>query len=235
MPDSDVTPAESEAPRPEPLRVVVADDNALLREGIASLLEEGGHVVVGRAVDADDLLLKVRSYAPDVAIVDVRMPPRNVDDGLVAAAEIRRTLPDVGVLVLSQHLEPAYMLELVGEDASGVGYLLKDRVRDVAEFLDAVERVAGGGTAFDPEVVKTLVGGHQRTALDELSDRERNVLSLLAEGRSNRAIAKKLYLSTRAVERHVQTIFQKLRLPDTEDDNRRVLAVLALLGHTGQP
>jgi DNA-binding NarL/FixJ family response regulator len=233
MPDRDVIPRETEAPKQNALRVVVADDNALLREGIASLLEEAGHAVVGRAVDAGDLMLKVRSYAPDVAIVDVRMPPRNLDDGLVAAAEIRRTLPDVGVLVLSQHLEPSYMLELVGEDASGVGYLLKDRVRDIAEFLDAVERVADGGTAFDPEVVKALVGGHQRTAVDELSEREQAVLSLLAEGRSNRAIAKKLYLSTRAVERHVQTIFQKLRLPDTEDDNRRVLAVLALLGHTG--
>ena len=213
----------------------MADDNALLREGIAALLADAGHEVVGRAGDADDLMLKVRSYTPDVAIVDVRMPPGNADDGLVAAAEIRRTYPTVKVLVLSQHLEPSYMLELVGENASGVGYLLKDRVRDVAEFLDAVERVAGGGTAFDPEVVKTLVGGHRRTALDELSDRERSVLSLLAEGRSNRAIAKKLYLSTRAVERHVQTIFQKLRLPDTEDDNRRVLAVLALFGHSGQP
>jgi DNA-binding NarL/FixJ family response regulator len=232
MPPGHVTPPEDASPDAG-LRVVVADDNALLREGIASLLEEAGHVVVGRARDADDLLLKVRSYAPDVAIVDVRMPPRNVDDGLVAASEIRRTLPEVGVLVLSQHLEPAYMLELVGESASGVGYLLKDRVRDVAEFLDAVERVAGGGTAFDPEVVKTLVGGHRRSALDELSEREREVLSLLAEGRSNRAIGKMLFLSTRAVERHVQAIFQKLRLPDTEDDNRRVLAVLALLGHAG--
>jgi DNA-binding NarL/FixJ family response regulator len=152
------------------------------------------------------------------------------DDGLVAAAEIRRTHPTVGVLVLSQHLEPAYMLELVGDDASGVGYLLKDRVRDVAEFVDAVERVAAGGTAFDPEVVKSLVGGHRRSTLDDLNDRERDVLSLLAEGRSNRAIGKQLYLSPRAVERHVQAIFQKLHLPDTEDDNRRVLAVLALLG-----
>jgi DNA-binding NarL/FixJ family response regulator len=213
-----------------PLRVVVADDNALLREGIASLLEEAGYEVVGRAVDADDLLLKVRSYSPDVAIVDVRMPPRNLDDGLLAAAEIRRAHPSVGVLVLSQHLEPSYMLELVGDDASGVGYLLKDRVRDVAEFLDAVGRVAAGGTAFDPDVVKTLVGGHQRSALDELSEREREVLSLLAEGRSNRAIGKLLHLSQRAIERHVQAIFQKLRLSDTEDDNRRVLAVLALLG-----
>jgi DNA-binding NarL/FixJ family response regulator len=210
---------------------VVADDNALLREGIASLLEDAGHDVVGRSGDADDLMLKVRSYAPDVAIVDVRMPPDNTDDGLRAAAEIRRAHDGVAVLVLSQHLEPKYMLELVGDDASGVGYLLKDRVRDVAEFVDAVERVAGGGTAFDPEVVKSLVGGQRRSVLDDLSDRERDVLSLLAEGRSNRAIAKQLYLSPRAVERHVQGIFQKLNLPDTEDDNRRVLAVLALLGN----
>jgi DNA-binding NarL/FixJ family response regulator len=230
MPETEGTPTDIEAPERGGLRVVVADDNALLREGIASLLEEAGHEVVGRAVDADDLLLKVRSYKPDVAIVDVRMPPRNLDDGLVAATEIRRTYPSVGVLVLSQHLEPSYMLELVGEDASGVGYLLKDRVRDVSDFLDAVDRVARGGTAFDPDVVKALVGGHQRTVLDELTERERAVLSLLAEGCSNRAIAKKLYLSTRAVERHVQSIFEKLRLPDTEDDNRRVLAVLALLG-----
>jgi DNA-binding NarL/FixJ family response regulator len=213
-----------------PLRIVVADDNALLREGIASLLEDAGHEVVGRSGDADDLLLKVRSYTPDVAIVDVRMPPNDADDGLVAAAQIRRSHPNVAVLVLSQHLEPAYMLELVGEDASGVGYLLKDRVRDVAEFVDAVERVADGGTAFDPEVVKTLVGGHRHSVLDDLTDRERSVLTLLAEGRSNRAIAKQLYLSPRAVERHVQGIFQKLRLPDSEDTNRRVLAVLALLG-----
>jgi DNA-binding NarL/FixJ family response regulator len=212
------------------LRIVVADDNALLREGIASLLEDAGHEVVGRSGDADDLMLKVRSYTPDVAIVDVRMPPGNADDGLRAAAEIRRT-SGVAVLVLSQHLEPAYMLELVGDDASGVGYLLKDRVRDVAEFVDAVERVAAGGTAFDPEVVKALVGGQRRSVLDELSEREREVLSLLAEGRSNRAIAKQLYLSPRAVERHIQGIFQKLDLPDTEDDNRRVLAVLALLGN----
>jgi DNA-binding NarL/FixJ family response regulator len=231
---SDATPrspgAEDAA---RPLRVVVADDDALLREGIAALLEEAGHEVVGRSADADDLLLKVRSYKPDIAIVDVRMPPGGTDDGLVAAAQIRQSLPSVKVLVLSQHLEATYLLDLVGDDASGVGYLLKDRVRDVGEFLDAVERVAAGGTAFDPEVVKALVGGNRRTALDELSERERSVLSLVAEGRSNRAIANKLFLSTRAVERHVQTIFQKLRLPDSEEDNRRVLAVLALLGHTG--
>jgi len=215
---------------PRPLRVVVADDNALLREGIASLLVDAGHEVVGRSGSADDLLLKVRSYTPDVAIVDVRMPPGNADDGLIAAAEIRRSHRDVAVLVLSQHLEPAYMLELVGDNASGVGYLLKDRVRDVAEFVDAVERVAAGGTAFDPDVVKSLVGGHRRSLLDELTEREHTVLALIAEGRSNRAIAKQLYLSPRAIERHVQGIFQKLGLAETEDDNRRVLAVLALLG-----
>ena len=232
MGTTDATPVESETEAAgPPLRVVVADDNALLREGIASLLVEAGHDVVGRAVDADDLLLKVRSYTPDIAIVDVRMPPGNADDGLIAAAEIRRTHPAVSVLVLSQHLKPAYMLELVGDDASGVGYLLKDRVRDVAEFVGAVERVAAGGTPFDPEVVKTLVGGRRRSSLEELTDRERDVLSLIAEGRSNRAIGKQLFLSSRAVERNVQTIFRKLGLSDTEDDNRRVLAVLALLGN----
>ena len=227
----DATPAAGETEGAlRPLRVVVADDNALLREGIASLLAEAGLEVVGRAVDADDLLLKVRSYTPDIAIVDVRMPPGNADDGIVASAEIRQTHPSVAVLVLSQHLEPTYMLELVGGNAAGVGYLLKDRVRDVAEFVDAVERVAAGGTAFDPEVVKVLVGGHRRSALDDLTDREREVLSLIAEGRSNRAIGKRLFLSSRAVERDVQAIFRKLGLSDSEDDNRRVLAVLALLG-----
>jgi DNA-binding NarL/FixJ family response regulator len=176
--------------------------------------------------DAGDLMLKVRSYRPDVAIVDVRMPPRYADDGLLAAAEIRRRHPTVAVLVLS-HLEPTYMLDLVGDDASGVGYLLKDRVRDVAEFVDAVERVAAGGTAFDPDVVSSLVKGRRGSLLDELTERERDVLSLIAEGRSNRAIARRLYLSPR--DRR-PGIFQKLRLADSEDDNRRVLAVLALLG-----
>ena len=211
--------------------MVVADDDALLREGIAALLEDAGLEVVGRAGSAPELLLKVRSYEPDIAIVDVRMPPGNLDDGLVAATEIRRAHPSVAVLVLSQHVEPTYMLELVGDDASGVGYLLKDRVRDVSHFVESVQRVADGGTAFDPAVVTTLVGGRRSSLLDELTEREREVLALLAEGRSNRAIAKQLFLSSRAVERHVQAIFLKLRLPDTEDDNRRVLAVLALLGH----
>jgi DNA-binding NarL/FixJ family response regulator len=228
MASGDVTPADHESR--EPLRVVVAEDDALLREGIASLLESAGHRVVGRVANAGDLLLKVRSYVPDVAIVDVRMPPDDGDSGLVAAAEIRRLQPTVSVLVLSQHLEPAYMLELVGDDASGVGYLLKDRVRDVAEFINAVERVARGGTAFDPAAVSSLVAGRRRSALDDLSERERNVLALIAEGLSNRAIARQLHLSPRAIERHVQTIFQTLGLADSGDVNRRVLAVLALLG-----
>jgi DNA-binding NarL/FixJ family response regulator len=212
------------------LRVVIGEDDALLREGIAALLEDAGHEVVGRAADAPDLLLKVRSYVPDVAIVDVRMPPGCGDDGLVAAVEIRRTHSSVAVLVLSQHLEPSYMLELVGDDAAGVGYLLKDRVRDVADFLDALERVASGGNAFDPAVVSGLVAGRRRSLLDDLTEREREVLSLIAEGKSNRAIARQLYLSPRAVERHAQAIFSKLELPDSEDHNRRVLAVVALLG-----
>src|SRR6476659_7848084 len=174
MGTTDATPAEGQRKAAEQaLRIVVADDNALLREGISSLLVDAGHDVVGRAVDADDLMLKVRSYTPDIAIVDVRMPPGNADDGLVAATEIRRAHPAVAVLVLSQHLEPAYMLELIGDDASGVGYLLKDRVRDVPEFVDAIERVATGGTAFDPEAVKSLVAGRRRSALDDLSERER--------------------------------------------------------------
>jgi DNA-binding NarL/FixJ family response regulator len=233
MASGDVTPARSDLPDQStaPLTVVVAEDDALLREGIASLLKEAGHRVVGRAADAGDLMLRVRSYLPDVAIVDVRMPPRYADDGLLAAAEIRRLHPTVSVLVLSQHLEPTYMLELVGDAASGVGYPLKDRVREVAEFVDAVERGAAGGTAFDPGVVSSLVKGQRSSLLDELTERERDVLSLIAEGRSNRAIAKRLFLSPRAIERHVQAIFQKLRLPESEDDNRRVLAVLALLGH----
>jgi DNA-binding NarL/FixJ family response regulator len=232
MASSDITPTETgpDAAGTGVLRIVVADDDALLREGLASLLQEAGHRVVGRARDAPDLLLKVRSYVPDIAIVDVRMPPGNADDGLLAAAAIRREHASVSVLVLSQHVEPTYMLELVGDDASGVGYLLKDRVRDVAHFVEAVERVAAGGTAFDPAVVNSLVGGRRSSLLDDLTDRERTVLTLLAEGRSNRAIAKQMFLSPRAIERHVQGIFVKLRLPDTEDDNRRVLAVLALLG-----
>lgn len=212
-----------------PLRVVVAEDDALLREGIASLLTDAGHTVVARACDADDLLHKVRADVPDVAIIDVCMPPRYADDGVVAAAEIRRSYPSVSVLMLTQHVEPAYVLELVNGATAGIGYLLKDRVRDVREFLDSVTRVAAGGTALDPAVVSSLVG-RRRSPADELTTREREVLELIAEGRSNRAIAERLYLSSRAVERDVQSIFEKLQLPNSEKDNRRVLAVRVALG-----
>jgi DNA-binding NarL/FixJ family response regulator len=228
MASGDVTPADRKPP--ESLRVIVAEDDALLREGIASLLQDAGHRVVGRVGDAATLLEIVRADLPDIVIVDVRMPPGDGDAGLRAAGEIRRLHPSVSVLVLSQHLEPLLMFELVGDDVSGVGYLLKARVREVGELMDAVERVAAGGTAFDPEVLSALVAGRRRSPLDGLSDRERTVLSRIAEGRSNRAIARQLHLSPRAVERDVQTIFHKLGLPGSEDDNRRVLAVLALLG-----
>jgi DNA-binding NarL/FixJ family response regulator/class 3 adenylate cyclase len=212
------------------LRVVLAEDSVLLREGMAVLLENQGFDVVGQAGDPDDLLLKVRSYTPDVAIVDVRMPPTHTDEGLRAAQEIRAKHPAIGVLVLSQYVEPAYAVELLAENAAGVGYLLKDRVNDVKEFAEAVRRVAAGGTAFDPQVVSELVGRRRRDgALDVLSAREREVLELMAEGRSNQAISEQLYLSSRAVERHVTSIFNKLRLPATAEDNRRVLAVLAFL------
>jgi DNA-binding NarL/FixJ family response regulator/class 3 adenylate cyclase len=226
----------AEAPSVEPSpggdgpRVVIADDAVLLREGMAALLERNGCEVVGQAGSADELLLKVRSYSPDVAVVDVRMPPTHTDEGLRAAHQIREQHPDVGVLVLSQYVEPAYAVELLAENASGVGYLLKDRVNDVDEFLSAVRRVAGGGTAFDPQVVSELVSRRRREgALDVLSPREREVLALMAEGRSNQAISERLYLSARAVERHVTSIFTKLRLPAGSEDNRRVLAVLAFL------
>ena len=219
------------SPPTRPLRVVVADDDVLLREGLASLIKGAGHQVVGCAGTARDLLLKVRSYVPDVAIADVRLAPDGGQDGLVAAVEIRRSHPTVSVLVLSRSPDPTCMLELVGDDASGVGYLLKSRVRDVAELLDAIDRVAGGGSVFDPGAICSLVRGRRKSALDKLNEREREVLTLIAQGCSNRAIAKQMYLSLRAIERHVQAIFGALLLPDTEDDNRRVLAVLALHGH----
>jgi DNA-binding NarL/FixJ family response regulator len=212
-------------------RVLIAEDQVLLREGLARLLEEQGLDVVAQAGDADDLIRKASAHRPDVAIVDVQMPPGGTDDGLRAAIRLRRELPDMGVLVFSQFLDERYPLDLIGDDASGVGYLLKTRVREVEELMDAVGRVAAGGTAFDPEILSALVGGRRGSPLDGLSDRERTVLTRIAEGRSNRAIARQLDLSPRAVERHVQTIFQKLGLPGSEDDNRRVLAVLALLGH----
>ena len=211
-------------------RVVLAEDSVLLREGVARILEEAGFDVVGQAGNADELLLKVRSYSPDVAIVDIRMPPSHTDEGLQAAKEIRERYRDVGVLVLSQYVEPDYAMELLAESAEGVGYLLKDRVSNVKEFAEAVRRVAEGGSALDPSVVSQLVG--RRRGDDPVSDltpREREVLELMAEGRSNQGIAERLVITERAVEKHVTSIFGKLRLPAAAEDHRRVLAVLAFL------
>ena len=212
------------------MRVVVADDSVLLREGVVRLLEENGFEVVGQAGDADDLIRKVRAHKPDVAVVDIRMPPTNTDDGLRAALEIRAELPDTGVLVLSQYVEEGYALDLVGDSAGGVGYLLKDRVADVDRFVDSVRRVADGGSALDPEVVSQLVGRARRDdPIDELTPREREVLELMAEGRSNNAIAEHMVVTERAVEKHVTSIFGKLGLAPAPEDHRRVLAVLAYL------
>jgi DNA-binding NarL/FixJ family response regulator len=212
------------------MRVVLADDSLLLREGVARLLEEAGLDVVAQAGDAEDLLRKVSAHKPDVAIVDVRMPPTHTDEGLRAAAEIRSKHADTGVLVLSQYIEEAYAMELLSSNAEGVGYLLKDRVADLDRFVDAVRRVGEGGSALDPEVVSRLLGRRrQADPLAEISPREREVLALMAEGRSNHAIANELVVTERAVEKHVTSIFTKLNLPPTADDHRRVLAVLTYL------
>ena len=214
-----------------PLRVVVADDSVLLREGIVRLLDESDDFeVVAQAGDADDLLRKVSAHRPDVAVVDIRMPPTNTDDGLRAALEIRASQPGTSVLVLSQYVEEGYALELVGDSAGGVGYLLKDRVADVEVFVDAVKRVAGGGSALDPEVVAQLLGRARRDdPLVDITPREREVLELMAEGRSNNAISAQLVVTERAVEKHVTSIFGKLGLPPAAEDHRRVLAVLKFL------
>jgi DNA-binding NarL/FixJ family response regulator len=212
------------------MKVAVADDSVLLREGIVKLLESEGFDVVGQSGTADDLMLKVRSYSPDVAIVDIRMPPTHTDEGLRAAQEIREKHPGTGVLVLSQYVEAEYALELLSESAEGVGYLLKDRVADIADFASAVRRVGEGGSALDPAIVSQLVGRRRKDdPIDALTPREREVLELMAEGRSNRAIAERLFVTERAVEKHVTSIFSKLHLPASSDDHRRVLAVLALL------
>jgi DNA-binding NarL/FixJ family response regulator len=214
----------------ERLRVVVADDAVLLREGVARLLEDAGFHVVGRSGTAADLLLKVRSYSPDVALVDIRMPPTHTDEGLRAAKEIRARHPGTAVLVLSQYAEPGYALELLEDDAQGIGYLLKDRINDLGEFTAAVRRVASGGSALDPTVVSLLVGRQRRDdPLGDLTPREREVLELMAEGLSNLAIAERIVVTERAVEKHVTNIFQKLRLPTAGDTHRRVLAVLTYL------
>ena len=212
------------------MRVVVAEDSVLLREGIVMLLENAGFEVVGQAGDAEDLVRKVGAHKPDVAVVDVRMPPGNADDGLRAAILLRSRQPGLGVLVLSQYVEPAYAQALLVDTAEGVGYLLKDRVGDVERFIEAVRRVGSGGSALDPEVVRHLMGrAGGEDALELLTARERETLELMAEGRSNRAIAETFGVSERAVEKNVTSIFGKLGLAHTPDDHRRVLAVLAYL------
>ena len=212
----------------EPLRVVLADDQMLLRAGVARLLEDAGMEVVAQAGDAEDLLRKVGAHRPDVAIVDVRMPPTHTDEGLRAAATIRERHPGVGVLVLSGIVEEAYAMELFAGGADGLGYLLKDRVADLDRFVESVERVGDGGSALDPEVVGRLLGRRRREdPLEALTPREREVLGLMAEGRSNTGIAEQLVVSERAVEKHVTSIFTKLGLAPAAEDHRRVLAVLA--------
>ena len=212
------------------MRVIVADDSVLLRQGVTRLLEEAGFEVVAQAADREELMRKTRAHKPDVAIVDIRMPPTQTDEGLQAAREIRQEMPGTGVLVLSAYLEEEYAVELLGDDAAGVGYLLKDRVSDGDRFADAVRRVAEGGSALDPEVVSQMLGRRRgEDPLEELTPREREVLGLMAEGRSNQAIADALVISERAVEKHVTSIFAKLNLPPAAEDHRRVLAVLAFL------
>jgi DNA-binding NarL/FixJ family response regulator len=210
---------------------VLAEDSVLLREGVARLLEDAGFEVVGQVDNPDDLLRRIGFSKPDVAIVDIRMPPTHTDEGLQAAKAIRQRFPQVGVLVLSQYVEPGYAMELLSESSEGVGYLLKDRVSDVEEFAGAVRRVAQGGSALDPAVVAQLVGKKRADdPLAELTAREREVLGLMAEGRSNAGIAERLVVTERAVEKHVTSIFQKLGLPQAAEDHRRVLAVLTFLG-----
>jgi DNA-binding NarL/FixJ family response regulator len=212
------------------MRVVIAEDSVLLREGLIRILEEADIEVVGQAGDLEDLLRKTRAHKPDVVITDIRMPPSQSDEGLRAAEVIRRELPSTAVLVLSQYVEERYAAELLGENASGVGYLLKDRVGDVARFLEAVRRVADGGAVLDPSVVSRMLGRKQSDdPLEDLTPREREVLALMAEGRSNRGIAEDFVVSERAIEKHVTSIFGKLNLNAAGDDHRRVLAVLAYL------
>lgn len=210
-----------------PRRVVIGEDDVLLREGIARILGEAGYEVVAQAGDAPDLLRKALAHHADVAIVDVKMPPDRSDDGLRAAVELRRQRPDTGVLVLSQYCEERYAIDLIGDRAEGVGYLLKERVGDVDAFIDAVGRVASGGSALDPEVVSRMLGRRaQQSPLAELSPRERDVLAAMAEGKSNIGIAEELFVTEAAVEKHVTGIFQKLGLGPTPTEHRRVLAVL---------
>jgi DNA-binding NarL/FixJ family response regulator len=214
----------------DPIRVVIGEDDVLLREGIARILAEAGFEVAALAGDADDLLRKALAHKPDVTVADVHMPPGRTDDGLRAAIELRRLRPDSGVLVLSQFYEEGYALDLIGDRAEGVGYLLKERVGDVEAFVDAVARVAGGGSALDPEIVGRMLGRRRRESpVDRLSPRERDVLGSMAEGKSNQGIAAALFISEAAVEKHVTGIFHKLGLGPTPTEHRRVRAVLTYL------
>jgi DNA-binding NarL/FixJ family response regulator len=213
-----------------PLRVAVGEDDVLLREGVARILTDAGLEVVVRSGDADDLLHRSLAYRPDVVVADVQMPPKYEDDGLRAAMEVRRRSPRIGVLILSQFCEPAYVMDLVGERPEGVGYLLKERVGDVATFVDAVIRVAGGGSALDPEVVVRMLGRRQGEGpLQLLTSRERAVLAAMAEGLSNSGVAKSLLISPASVEKHVTSIFRKLKIDPADDEHRRVQAVLTYL------
>lgn len=218
------------------LRIILADDSMLVREGIARLLVDAGFDVVAQVADPDALLAATRELRPDVAIVDIRMPPTHTDEGLRAAQAIRAEHGTaVGILVLSQHVEPSFALRLVSDGAGGVGYLLKDRVEDLDDFTDAVRRIGRGGSVIDPSVVAVLVGRRARVPLDDLTERERAVLALMAEGRSNQAIGDRLSMARKTVEAHIANIFSKLELAPTSDDHRRVLAVLAHLRGAGSP
>jgi DNA-binding NarL/FixJ family response regulator len=212
------------------MRVVIAEDSVLLRDGLARMLSDHGHEVVGSVDDAVGLVRLVEEASPDLVVLDVRMPPTHTDEGIRAALEVRARWPELPLLVLSQYVEENYASELLSGDLSGIAYVLKDRVTDVRQFLDTVERIAAGGTAIDPEVVSQLLARTRRQEpLEDLSPREREVLGLMAEGRTNAAIASELVITQRAVEKHVKSIFQKLRLPPAETDHRRVIAVLRYL------
>ncbi|MFG1869784.1 response regulator [Micromonospora arborensis] len=213
------------------MRIVLAEDSTLLREGLARLLVDEGHAVVAAVADADQLVTAVEEHHPDVVVTDVRMPPTNTDDGLRAALEIRRRWPDIAVLVLSQYVEKRYAAKLLADRSEGVGYVLKDRVAQVEDFLDALDRVAAGSTALDPEVVRQLISATSHTdPLNRLTPRERDVLHHMAQGHTNAAIAERLHVSQSAVEKHVNTIFDKLDLTHTTGYSRRILAILQYLG-----